>query len=85
MRTPLIRPLYALMTPEVETPPLRCPRVAKKYQKAFERLENDDTDYSLYLMEDCNKIGLPATNDWNNAKAFINFLKMFYDIIFFIL
>ena len=53
---------------------------AEKYQKAFERLEEDDMDYSIYFMEDSKRVGPPTTADWNNGRAFVNFLKIFYDV-----
>ena len=53
---------------------------AEKFQKAFERLEDEDTDYLLYFREDDRREGPPIIDDWNNARAFIKFLKIFYDV-----
>ena len=49
----------------------------EKFQKAFERLEDEDTDYLLYFREDDRREGPPIIDDWNNARAFIKFLKIF--------
>ena len=52
----------------------------EKYQKAFERLEDEDSDYTIYFMEDSKREGPPSNDDWNNARAFTNFLRIFYDV-----
>ena len=54
--------------------------VAEKYQKAFERSNEDDIDYSIHFMKDSKRIGAPINTNWNNARAFINFLRIFYDV-----
>ncbi|KAH9727227.1 BED-type domain-containing protein [Citrus sinensis] len=50
---------------------------ALKFQKAFERMEDDDRHYVLYFKEDG---GPPNSDDWENANVFVLFLKSFYDI-----
>ncbi|KAH9750241.1 BED-type domain-containing protein [Citrus sinensis] len=51
---------------------------ALKFQKAFERMEDDDQHYVSYFKEDG---GPPNSDDWENANVFVLFLKSFYDII----
>ena len=53
---------------------------ASKFQKAFERLEEDDRDFQLYFQESGSRGAPPSNEDWKNASAFIKFLKIFYDI-----
>lgn len=50
---------------------------ALKFQKAFERMEDDDQHYVSYFKEDG---GPPNSDDWENANVFVLFLKSFYDI-----
>ena len=50
---------------------------ALNFQKAFERMEDDDRHYVLYFKEDG---GPPNSDDWENANVFVLFLKSFYDI-----
>ncbi|KAH9698266.1 BED-type domain-containing protein [Citrus sinensis] len=50
---------------------------ALKFQKAFERMEDDDRHYVLYFKEDG---GPPNSDDWENANVFVLFFKSFYDI-----
>ena len=50
---------------------------ALKFQKAFERMEDDDRHYILYFKEDG---GPPNSDDWENANVFVLFFKSFYDI-----
>ncbi|XP_050895477.1 zinc finger BED domain-containing protein RICESLEEPER 2-like [Lathyrus oleraceus] len=47
---------------------------ALKFQKAFKRLSEKCADF--VLMKD----GIPNKEDWDNAKCFVNFLKIFFDI-----
>ena len=53
--------------------------VAKKFQKAFERLEEDDTDFLMFFGAEEKKVSPPCNEDWSNARVFIKFLKIFYD------
>lgn len=45
-----------------------------KYQKAFERLKEQRTQFSCKLA-----LGPPTDKDWNNARVLVRFLKRFYD------
>ncbi|CAI8603038.1 unnamed protein product [Vicia faba] len=47
---------------------------AFKIQKAFKRLSEKCADFVLM------KGGIPNNVDWDNAKCFVNFLKIFFDI-----
>lgn len=47
---------------------------ALKFQKEFKRLSEKCADF--VLMKD----GIPNKEDWDNAKCFVNFLKIFFDI-----
>ncbi|GFY98587.1 hypothetical protein Acr_12g0011280 [Actinidia rufa] len=47
---------------------------ALKFQKAFERLEDEDPHYPLELSDGC-----PITRDWDDARYFADFLHKFYD------
>jgi len=47
---------------------------AIKFQKAFKRLSEKCAEFSR--MEG----GVPKNEDWENAKSFVKFLKIFYDI-----
>ena len=55
---------------------------AEKYEKAFERLDEDDPRYGLYFIDDGNgsKVGPPDQYDWDNARTFVRFLKVFYHV-----
>ena len=50
---------------------------AQKYQKAFERLEDDDGQYVSYFSE--GTLGSPRSFDWENVRVLVKFLKIFYD------
>lgn len=50
--------------------------VASKYEEAFNRLEGEDPSYVSELEV---VGGTPTVYDWNRARVFINFLKIFYD------
>ncbi|CAJ2657755.1 unnamed protein product [Trifolium pratense] len=50
--------------------------VASKYAEAFNRLEDEDPSYVSELQVIG---GTPNAYDWNRARVFINFLKIFYD------
>jgi len=49
---------------------------AEKFQKAFERLEEDDPKFVASL----DSQGCPTYDDWDNARIFIRFLKLFYNV-----
>ncbi|XP_054817212.1 zinc finger BED domain-containing protein RICESLEEPER 2-like [Prosopis cineraria] len=53
---------------------------AIKFQKVFERMENEDKEYKTYFKEDMDEIGPPSTSDWSKVSAFVQVLKVFYDI-----
>ncbi|XP_028772962.1 zinc finger BED domain-containing protein RICESLEEPER 2-like [Neltuma alba] len=53
---------------------------ALKFQKAFERLEDEDDDYEAYFARGSRNEGPPKASDWNKARMFLKFLKVFYDI-----
>ncbi|KAK2646775.1 hypothetical protein Ddye_021970 [Dipteronia dyeriana] len=56
---------------------------ALKFQKAFDRLLEDDGRYGLYFSElesGKKRVGPPKDDDWGNAKVFVQFLHVFYDI-----
>ena len=55
-------------------------KAAKRFQKAFERLEDDDRDYLSYFNEFEKRKGPPNSEDWNNTRAFNKFLEIFYDV-----
>jgi hypothetical protein len=50
--------------------------VASKYEEAFNRLKDEDPSYVSELRV---LGGTPSVYDWNRARVFINFLKIFYD------
>ncbi|CAL5196751.1 unnamed protein product [Lathyrus oleraceus] len=47
---------------------------ALKFQKALKRLSEKCADFVLI------QGGIPNNEDWDNAKCFVNFLKIFFDI-----
>lgn len=51
---------------------------AENFEKAFKLLEHEDAQY---FHEFCvnGKHGAPSSSDWDNARFFIKFLKVFYD------
>ena len=51
---------------------------ALKYQKVFEKME-DDLYYRSHF-DDSKIEGPPVDSDWENAKTFVLFLKTFYDL-----
>ncbi|KAL5732709.1 hypothetical protein ACOSP7_032062 [Xanthoceras sorbifolium] len=56
---------------------------ALKFQKAFDRLMEEDGHYGLYFFENENgkrRVGPPKEDDWSKAKVFVQFLHVFYDI-----
>ncbi|TXG57250.1 hypothetical protein EZV62_018563 [Acer yangbiense] len=53
------------------------------FQKAFERMEDDDEFYNSYFNESDNgrkKEGPPNMVHWDKAKKFVRFLKTFYNV-----
>lgn len=48
---------------------------ALKFQKAFKRLGERDAEYATMSS------GIPKTEDWDNARVFVKFLKKIYDVI----
>ncbi|XP_057451913.1 zinc finger BED domain-containing protein RICESLEEPER 2-like [Lotus japonicus] len=48
---------------------------AEKFQVAFEKLEFEDPNY----LESFGVAGPPTSADWDKARAFIRFLKFFYE------
>ncbi|KAG6713707.1 hypothetical protein I3842_05G167000 [Carya illinoinensis] len=67
---------------------------AEKFQKAFQRLENEDKEYVKSIWEDdsedddgiselgkgrASKLGPPTKDDWDKSRLFVKFLKLFYD------
>ncbi|KAL5756019.1 hypothetical protein ACOSQ2_020765 [Xanthoceras sorbifolium] len=54
---------------------------ALKFQKAFERLQEEDGYFVTYFLEDeCGKgkIGPPTNNDWEKVQSCVDFLKTIY-------
>ena len=54
-----------------------------KFQKAFNRMEEDDENYLGYFAEDEHgrkKVGPPLFIDWENARVFVKFLEICYDV-----
>ena len=57
--------------------------LALKFQKAFDRIEEDDENYLGYFVEDEHgrkKVGPPLFIDLENARVFVKFLEIFYDV-----
>nr|KYP60303.1 Putative AC transposase [Cajanus cajan] len=48
---------------------------AEKFQVAFEKLDFEDSSY----VEVFGIVGPPTTIDWENVRAFLKFLKIFYE------
>ncbi|KAL2497653.1 Zinc finger BED domain-containing protein DAYSLEEPER [Abeliophyllum distichum] len=56
---------------------------ALKFQKTFDRLEEDDAQYLNYFREDeggRRRGGPPSSSDWENASVFVKFLKNFFNV-----
>lgn len=57
--------------------------VALKYRKVFERMADEWLPFIKYFREKDDKgkerIGPPIVDDWEITKAFVHFLKKFYD------
>ncbi|XP_028801210.1 zinc finger BED domain-containing protein RICESLEEPER 2-like [Neltuma alba] len=52
---------------------------AIKFSSIFKRMEKEDNDYTNYFVEK-TLIGPPDASNWKDAKEFVVFLKVFYDI-----
>lgn len=54
---------------------------AEKFQKAFEKLEAEDKEFwhLVYIDRDV-KMDPPISEDWDNVRAFLKFLKFFHDV-----
>ncbi|XP_054806323.1 zinc finger BED domain-containing protein RICESLEEPER 2-like [Prosopis cineraria] len=57
-------------------------QAAMKFQKVFERMRDEDDDYIAFFnsKQEEGVFSGPILDDWKNAKVFIKFLKIFYDI-----
>ncbi|XP_060670771.1 zinc finger BED domain-containing protein RICESLEEPER 2-like [Ziziphus jujuba] len=56
---------------------------ALKFQKVFDRMEEEDGHYASYFGEDDSdrkKVEPPLAWHWDDAKVFVQFLKGFYDV-----
>ncbi|KAF7814665.1 zinc finger BED domain-containing protein RICESLEEPER 2-like [Senna tora] len=53
---------------------------ALKFQKVFDRMEDEDDGNNAYFRDDTHRLGPPMTFDWSNAYVFVQFLKVFYTI-----
>ena len=51
----------------------------EKFEAAFVRLQYHDDKYKKHFEKDKIK-GPPKKEDWNRARVFVKFLKMFYDV-----
>ena len=56
--------------------------VAVKFQKTFERYEEEDGKYLSYFHEEGGKkkLGAPYGDDWDNVRVFVKNLHTFYEI-----
>ncbi|KAL6585856.1 hypothetical protein OROMI_002500 [Orobanche minor] len=58
--------------------------VALKYRRVFERMSEEWLPFLNYFREKDEKgkkrVGLPVVDDWENANAFVYFLKNFYEV-----
>ena len=59
--------------------------VAEKFETAFDRMHEEDVEFSSYFMEvDGNgkhkHIGPPKGKDWVNVIMFCNFRWLFYEV-----
>ena len=75
------------MCPLGGTTPILYWRRPKKYQKAFERLEEDDPNFLMTIREEAKEEGNDRHEDawgmddvdWEKIRIFSKFLKIFYD------
>ena len=51
----------------------------EKFEAAFVRLQYHDAKYKKKFEKEKIK-GPPEKEDWNRARVFVKFLKMFYDV-----
>ncbi|XP_028118041.1 zinc finger BED domain-containing protein RICESLEEPER 1-like [Camellia sinensis] len=63
--------------------------VAKIFEKAFERMEDEDSNYKSYFSGDVgcddgeegsDKKRAPTESDWCNCRMFVKFLRLFYNV-----
>jgi hypothetical protein len=57
--------------------------VAVKYERAFDLMIDEDSNFVTYLCDDGpgkKGLGLPNDDDWANVRHFIKCLKVFYDV-----
>ncbi|XP_030939625.1 zinc finger BED domain-containing protein RICESLEEPER 2-like [Quercus lobata] len=54
---------------------------AKKFEKVFLRMDFENDGYSSYFRskEDSGGLGSPCMSDFQNCKAFVTFLRLFYN------
>ena len=55
-------------------------KVAEQYQGAFDLLQEDDGQFVSQLSEGGGGLGLPTFGDWDIVRAFMKFLKLFYEV-----
>ena len=56
---------------------------AEKFEKAFDRLYDQESEFRKWFREDekgKKKVGPPSSSDWQHARIFIQFLKIFYEV-----
>lgn len=49
------------------------------FQKAFERLDDEDAQFYHDLTNGPHSMGIPTKEDWDNARVMVAFFKKFYD------
>jgi hypothetical protein len=57
--------------------------VAMKYERAFDLMIDEDSNFVTYLCDDGPEkkgLGLPNDDDWANVRHLIKFLKVFYNV-----
>ena len=54
---------------------------AERFEKVFIQMDFEDDSYSSYFRtkEDCGGLGYPCMSDFQNCKAFMTFLRLFYN------
>ncbi|CAH9082826.1 unnamed protein product [Cuscuta europaea] len=57
--------------------------VALKFRRVFERMDEESLPFMIFFTEKTEKgkvrVGPPNSENWERAKAFVHFLKKFYD------
>ncbi|KAL0001133.1 hypothetical protein SO802_014914 [Lithocarpus litseifolius] len=55
--------------------------IAEKFEKVFLRMEFEDDGYSSYFRtnENSGGLGSPCMSDFQNCRAFVTFLRLFYN------